>query len=141
MSEVRLNAYRIMWLFVFFDLPTNTKTERRHATQFRKALEKDGFSMMQYSVYVRHCPSKENMEVHLRRVQKSMPPAGYTSILSVTDKQYSEIRNYWGKANGPGPRCLSSWNFFDILLFEIRNYIRPTSPVCGRTFYASVSYV
>lgn len=58
MSEVRLNAYRIMWLFVFFDLPTNTKTERRHATQFRKALEKDGFSMMQYSVYVRHCPRK-----------------------------------------------------------------------------------
>ena len=59
MSEVRLNAYRIMWLFVFFDLPTNTKTERRHAVQFRKALEKDGFTMMQYSVYVRHCASKE----------------------------------------------------------------------------------
>lgn len=38
MSETRLNAYRIMWLFVFFDLPTNTKTERRHAAQFRKAL-------------------------------------------------------------------------------------------------------
>ena len=59
MSEVRLNAYHIMWLFVFFDLPTNTKTERRHAAQFRKALEKDGFTMMQYSVYVRHCASKE----------------------------------------------------------------------------------
>ena len=55
MSELRLNAYRIMWLFVFFDLPTHTKTERRHAAQFRKALEKDGFAMMQYSVYVRHC--------------------------------------------------------------------------------------
>ena len=59
MSELRLNAYRIMWLFVFFDLPTHTKTERRHAAQFRKALEKDGFAMMQYSVYVRHCVSKE----------------------------------------------------------------------------------
>lgn len=65
MSELRLNAYRIMWLFVFFDLPTHTKTERRHAAQFRKALEKDGFAMMQYSVYVRHCVSKENMEVHI----------------------------------------------------------------------------
>ena len=42
MSELRLNAYRIMWLFVFFALPTHTKTERRHAAQFRKALEKDG---------------------------------------------------------------------------------------------------
>lgn len=67
MSEVRLNAYRIMWLFVFFDLPTNTKTERRHAVQFRKALEKDGFTMMQYSVYVRHCASKENMQVHIKQ--------------------------------------------------------------------------
>ena len=97
MSEVRLNAYRIMWLFVFVDLPTNTKTERRHAALFRKTLEKDGFSMMQYSVYVRHCPSKENMAVHIRRVRKSMPPYGYTSILSVTDKQYAVILNFWGR--------------------------------------------
>ena len=72
MSELRLNAYRIMWLFVFFDLPTHTKTERRHAAQFRKALEKDGFAMMQYSVYVRHCVSKENMEVHIRRIREKM---------------------------------------------------------------------
>ena len=41
MSEVRLNAYHIMWLFVFFDLPTNTKKERKDAAQFRKALERD----------------------------------------------------------------------------------------------------
>ena len=56
--EVRLNAYHIMWLFVFFDLPTNTKKERKDAAHFRKALEKDGFSMMQYSVYIRQCPSR-----------------------------------------------------------------------------------
>ena len=81
MPELRLNAYHIMWLFVFFDLPTNTKKERKAAAQFRKALEKDGFSMMQYSVYVRHCPSKENMNVHITRVRASMPPSGLTSIL------------------------------------------------------------
>lgn len=86
-----------MWLFVFFDLPTNTKKERRDAAQFRKALEKDGFSMMQYSVYIRHCPSKENMNVHIARVKASMPPSGMTSILSVTDKQFGEIQNFWGK--------------------------------------------
>lgn len=97
MSELRLNAYHIMWLFVFFDLPTNTKKERKHAAQFRKALEKDGFSMMQYSVYVRHCPSKENMNVHIARVRAAMPPSGLTSILSITDKQYGEIQNFWGK--------------------------------------------
>lgn len=97
MSELRLNAYHIMWLFVFFDLPTTTKKERKAATQFRKALEKDGFSMMQYSVYIRHCPSKENMEVHIARVKSAIPETGLTSILSITDKQFGEIRNFWGK--------------------------------------------
>ena len=97
MSELRLNAYHIMWLFVFFDLPTITKKERKAAAQFRKALEKDGFTMMQYSVYVRHCPSKENMNVHIARVKSAMPAAGLTSILSVTDKQFGEIQNFWGK--------------------------------------------
>lgn len=103
MSEIRLNAYRIMWLFVFFDLPTNTKTERRNATLFRKMLEKDGFTMMQYSVYVRHCVSKENMEVHIKRVCLSMPPAGLVSILSVTDKQYGDILNFWGRIERAKP--------------------------------------
>lgn len=86
-----------MWLFVFFDLPTTTKKERKDAAKFRKALEKDGFTMMQYSVYIRHCASKENMHVHLSRVKSVMPPSGLTSILSVTDKQFGDIQNFWGK--------------------------------------------
>jgi len=98
MSENRINAYHVMWLFVFFDLPVMTKKERKDATQFRKSLEKDGFSMMQYSVYVRHCPSKENMSVHIKRVQFALPNNGLVSILSVTDKQFSDIKNFYGKA-------------------------------------------
>ena len=101
MSENRINAYHVMWLFVFFDLPVMTKKERKDATQFRKTLEKDGFSMMQFSVYVRHCPSKENMAVHIKRVQISIPSTGSVSILSVTDKQFSEIRNFYGKVEKP----------------------------------------
>lgn len=97
MSENRINAYHVMWLFVFFDLPVMTKKERKEATQFRKSLEKDGFSMMQFSVYVRHCPSKENMIVHIKRVQLAIPPSGMVSILSVTDKQFSDIKNFYGK--------------------------------------------
>ncbi len=103
MSEIRLNAYHIMWLFVFFDLPTNTKKERRDATLFRKALEKDGFTMMQFSVYVRHCPSKENMNVHIARIRSSIPQAGQVSILSITDKQYGEILNFYGKIERAKP--------------------------------------
>ena len=85
-----------MWVFVFFDLPVQTKMQRKQAARFRKALEKDGFTMMQFSVYVRHCPSKENMEVHIKRVRLALPSVGQVSVLTVTDKQYSEIRNYFG---------------------------------------------
>lgn len=102
----RLNAYRIMWLFVFFDLPTNTKKERSAAARFRKDLERDGFTMMQFSVYIRHCPSKENMDVHLKRVRMMVPDKGQISILNITDKQYGDIINIWGKVEkdlGPIP--------------------------------------
>ncbi|MFI3288032.1 MAG: CRISPR-associated endonuclease Cas2 [Rikenellaceae bacterium] len=97
------DRYRIMWLFVFFDLPTNTKKERKEAAQFRKGLEKDGFTMMQYSVYRRHCPTRDNCDVHIRRVRSILPSGGLVSILSVTDKQYGDIVNFWGKVEREAP--------------------------------------
>lgn len=97
MSEIRLNAYHIMWLFVLFDLPTTTKAQRKAASYFRKSLEKDGFTMMQYSVYNRYCASRESMDVHIKRIRALIPLYGQVSILSITDKQYGEIINYWGK--------------------------------------------
>ena len=109
MEQTRLNAYHIMWLFVFFDLPVTTKKERRLASRFRKDLLKDGFSMMQFSVYIRHCASKESAEVHIKRVKSFIPGKGQVSILSVTDKQYGNITNLWGKSSAPlpeGPRQL-----------------------------------
>jgi CRISPR-associated protein Cas2 len=103
MEQTRLNAYHIMWLFVFFDLPVTTKKERRLATRFRKDLLKDGFSMMQYSVYIRHCASKESAAVHVKRVRGLIPEKGQVSILQVTDKQYGDIVNYWGRKSSPLP--------------------------------------
>lgn len=97
MSEIRLNAYHIMWLFVFFDLPVVTKKERKIATLFRKNLMKDGFVMLQYSVYIRHCASYESQQVHVKRLKSFIPETGMVSILSVTDKQYGDIINFWGK--------------------------------------------
>ena len=91
-----MSAYRIMWIFTFFDLPTETKKQRKNYTDFRKALLKDGFIMMQYSVYIRHCASRESMKAHIRRVESVLPPEGKVSIMEVTDKQYGRIRNYWG---------------------------------------------
>ena len=97
MSNVRLNAYRIMWLLVMFDLPTETKKNKKDAAQFRKNLEKDGFGMCQYSVYMRFCASLESMQVHIRRVKSFIPEAGSVSLLSITDKQYSQMINFRGQ--------------------------------------------
>lgn len=94
-----------MWLFVFFDLPVQTKRERRIATQFRKNLLKDGFTMMQFSVYTRHCASKESADVHIKRVKSFVTGQGKVSILTTTDKQYSNIVNFWGRTIDPLPRA------------------------------------
>lgn len=87
----RFSEYRIMWLLVFFDLPTETKNERKVAAKFRKNLIEDGFIMFQFSVYMRHCPSMENAEVHRRRVKNMLPVHGQVCILSITDKQFSNM--------------------------------------------------
>lgn len=95
---MELNGYRVMWLFVFFDLPTDTAKDRKNAALFRKNILKDGFGMMQYSVYTRHCASSESADVHEKRIRSLLPPLGKVSILRITDKQYGNIMNFWGKA-------------------------------------------
>ena len=101
MSYKRLNAYHVMWLFVFFDLPTNSKKERKYASRFRKSLIDDGFTMMQYSVYTRHCASRESADVHIKRVKNNIKKLGQISILMITDKQYGNILNFWGSKENP----------------------------------------
>ncbi len=86
-----------MWVVVFFDLPTDTKRARKQYTIFRKELLEDGFSMMQYSVYYRHCASSENAEVHLTRVRSIVPPDGEVRVLQFTDKQFARMEVYLGK--------------------------------------------
>lgn len=90
-----------MWLFVFFDLPVTTKPDRQKAAFFRKALIKDGFAMMQYSVYVRYCASGEVADLHTVRIRRLIPDRGHVSILRVTDKQYGKIHNFWGGRPAP----------------------------------------
>lgn len=87
----RLSEYQIMWVMVFFDLPTDTAKNRKEAATFRKRLMNDGFTMFQFSIYMRHCASKENSEVHVKRVKSMLPPEGKVGILCITDKQFGEI--------------------------------------------------
>lgn len=93
----RFSEYRVMWILVFFDLPTETKKDKKAYTDFRKNLQRDGFTMFQFSIYVRHCASKENMEVHIKRVRSFLPEFGKVGMLSITDKQFGDIEIFYGK--------------------------------------------
>ncbi len=93
----RFSEYRIMWVLVFFDLPTETKKDRKIYADFRKKLIQDGFTMFQFSIYLRHCASRENADVHVKRVKSFLPPAGQVGILCITDKQFGKMELFIGK--------------------------------------------
>lgn len=86
-----------MWILVLFDLPTETKKERKSYAEFRKSLIQDGFTMFQFSIYVRHCASAENARVHINRVKKFLPEFGHVGIICLTDKQFGDIELFYGK--------------------------------------------
>ncbi|MDQ3192200.1 MAG: CRISPR-associated endonuclease Cas2 [Bacteroidota bacterium] len=100
---MRLNEYRILWILVFFDLPTETKKERKVYSQFRKFLLKDGFTMFQFSIYMRHCSSRENADVHTKRVKGLLPEKGHIGILTITDKQFGMMELFFGKKEAQRP--------------------------------------
>ncbi len=86
-----------MWVLVMFDLPTETKQDKKQYAQFRKKIMADGFQMFQFSMYVRHCPSKENAEVHVQRVKRLLPAKGHVGILTITDKQFGMMEIFRGR--------------------------------------------
>ena len=101
-----------MWVVVMFDLPVDTKKARRAYAQFRKGFLKDGFTKMQFSVYIRHCASEENVEVHAQRVQWMVPDDGEVRILNITDKQFERMRVFWGKRRKPPEQPAAQLEFF-----------------------------
>jgi len=112
MSQNRFNAYRIMWVLVFFDLPTETKVERKAANLFRKNLIKDGFDMFQFSIYLRNCPSRENANVHIKRVKNALPKYGKIGVLCITDKQFGGMELFHGKKQTDLPSSTQQLELF-----------------------------
>lgn len=92
-----LSGYRIMWMYVMFDLPVGTKKERYQATRFRNALLDLGFNMVQFSVYSRCCAGREILDRLARDIKPYVPNGGYVDILSFTDKQFENIIRYQSK--------------------------------------------
>ena len=80
-----------MRMIVFFDLPVQTKRQRRLATKFRNTLLKDGFDMLQFSVYSRIIRNDCNVEKHLNAIRGLLPEEGNVRVLTVTEKQYASM--------------------------------------------------
>jgi len=83
---------KFMRIMVFFDLPVKTKTERSIATKFRTFLLKDGYHMVQYSLYARVCNGMDSVEKHIKRLKANLPPNGSVRVLTITEKQYESIK-------------------------------------------------
>lgn len=96
-----LSGYRLMWVIVLFDLPVMTKKERKAATRFRNFLLDQGFEMSQFSVYMRFCAGKEQVEAYARRIEENIPKTGKIHILAITDKQYENIICFDGRIREP----------------------------------------
>lgn len=80
-----------MRLILFFDLPTTTKAERKVYSTFRKYLIKQGYLMMQFSVYSKLFNNSEALDNHIKILKKNLPKDGSIRAMSVTEKQYSKI--------------------------------------------------
>jgi CRISPR-associated protein Cas2 len=86
-----LSGYRYMWMMVMFDLPVAKASERKTATKFRNFLEKQGFSMCQFSVYARFCGQRERTEKIYNAIEANIPEKGHIKIIMFTDKQFGNI--------------------------------------------------
>lgn len=90
----KLSGYRLMWILVMFDLPTDTKPQRKAATNFREFLLDEGFERSQFSVYARFVNGKEAFSSRVSRIERHLPESGDVQILNFTDRQYRDIVHF-----------------------------------------------
>jgi len=90
-----------LYIILMFDLPTTSKKDLKKYTKFRKLLLNDGFSMIQYSIYIRICKSNYSANAHIKYIKKIIPIKGEVRILKLTDKVYNsmEILKNFEKTN------------------------------------------
>lgn len=90
-------SYRFMRILVFFDLPTDSAEDKRNYRHFRKVLIKNGFLMLQESVYTRMLITPSAAQAVMNAIRKNKPPAGTVQMLTVTEKQFSKMEYLVGE--------------------------------------------
>lgn len=91
------SGWSMMWIFCMFDLPVRTKKESRMATRFRNKLLDKGFTMKQFSIYIKCCSSLNSAKTISKNLNEFIPKNGSVTFLYVTDKQYMTTDNFLGK--------------------------------------------
>lgn len=86
-----------MRVLVFFDLPTETTADKRAYRLFRKALIRNGFVMLQQSVYCRLLINTNAGKAAMETVRKNKPPEGLVQMLTITEKQFADIEYLVGR--------------------------------------------
>lgn len=108
------SGMRLMWLMVMFDLPVTEAQDRKNATKFRTFLLEEGFSMCQFSVYMRFCGSRDKLDRHIGTIEANLPANGTVSILSFTDKQYGNIITYQKRTKQPEAKKNDQYVLFEL---------------------------
>lgn len=91
---------RYMRLIVFFDLPVETAKQRKDYRLFRKWLLKDGYLMLQESVYAKLVVNDGAAATAVIRLHKNRPPSGLVQVLRVTESQFSTMEYITGERGG-----------------------------------------
>ena len=109
--DTNSGSLRMGWMLALFDLPVTTKKQRKVAHQFRKFLLDDGYMMLQFSVYMRFCPSWERMNKHAQRLKIGAPSGGNIRVFFLTEKQWGKSisivsKDYVEQHNGSEPEQL-----------------------------------
>lgn len=98
-----LSGYRLMWILVMFDLPTETKPQRKAAGDFRNFLLDHGYERCQFSIYARFVNGKEAVETRISQIERTLPESGDVQILTFTDRQFRDIVHFSDQGRR-GPR-------------------------------------
>lgn len=87
-----------MRLILFFDLPVETSSDRKEYRKFVKSLKKNGFYMMQKSVYIKMGIDSQVTDSTIKKIKTDLPNKGNVFVLSITEKQFSSIEMLLGES-------------------------------------------
>ncbi len=102
-----------MRLVVLYDLPVVSSANKKAYARFHKFLLRDGYDMIQYSVYARLCNGQDSVNKHLARLKANLPESGSVRCMQVTEKQFANIQVLVGKkTKKESPKFASQLSFF-----------------------------